>query len=317
MSVKYKKVFIGDFIPIELSQLRDDEKVTFNIYADENGKKNLVVLSGCILSKALKERLKSEQVEILYVSSQEKDLLKNYLIKERIRKDKTFHVEKYKQYLEIKENFFEIEKRLLLIDRQIPFSLYIPESLDFVCLLEANEKKPQKIPEELLESDKPIFIKASELPLYNEYINSVLLKSLDSSLKAFALKENSKIVLKELLNDPRSKKVVSKVKNLAQNVVSTIVEDKEALFNLLSLRDYDYYTYTHSVNVCVLSIGLGKSIGISHDELEELSIGSMLHDIGKSMIPKYILNKPGRLTYEEFLIMKSHVLRGEELLKEH
>ena len=83
------------------------------------------------------------------------------------------------------------------------------------------------------------------------------------------------------------------------------------------IMSYDYYTFTHSINVCVFSVALANDTGLANrSELYVLAVGTLLHDIGKSEIPKAILNKRGPLTPEEMDVMKTHVVRGEKLLAE-
>jgi HD-GYP domain-containing protein (c-di-GMP phosphodiesterase class II) len=80
---------------------------------------------------------------------------------------------------------------------------------------------------------------------------------------------------------------------------------------------YDYYTFTHSINVCVFSVALANQIGLhGRAELHDFAVGALLHDLGESEIPKPILNKTGALTAEEMEIMRSHVIRGENILLE-
>lgn len=82
------------------------------------------------------------------------------------------------------------------------------------------------------------------------------------------------------------------------------------------MKGYDEYTYTHSVNVCILITTLAKSMGYSEDQLLEIGFGGLLHDIGKMCIPENILNKPGMLTESEFATMKRHSMLGFELIKD-
>jgi putative nucleotidyltransferase with HDIG domain len=82
-----------------------------------------------------------------------------------------------------------------------------------------------------------------------------------------------------------------------------------------SLEARDTYTRGHSQRVCDLSLLIGESLGLSQEALEELRVGTILHDIGKIGVPDQILNKPGRLDDEEFEIMKSHPVIGYEICK--
>jgi HD-GYP domain-containing protein (c-di-GMP phosphodiesterase class II) len=99
---------------------------------------------------------------------------------------------------------------------------------------------------------------------------------------------------------------IRKSKRMVQNMLDCLSED-EALFLCLStIKDYDDYTYTHSVNVAVLSLCLGNRIGLSRNSLEHLGICGLFHDLGKVDIPREILTKPGQLTEGEWIEMRKH-----------
>jgi HD-GYP domain-containing protein (c-di-GMP phosphodiesterase class II) len=114
-----------------------------------------------------------------------------------------------------------------------------------------------------------------------------------------------------------SEKVVSerragtrKLKRITQNMVDLLTEDESVLLGMSTVRDYDDYTYTHSVNVAILSLCLGKRIGLSRVSLTRLGMCGLVHDLGKVEIPREILNKPGKLTDQEFEEMKRHPVKG-------
>lgn len=97
---------------------------------------------------------------------------------------------------------------------------------------------------------------------------------------------------------------------VADTMVSDIVERHGNLVQLTDLRVHDMYTFAHCVNVAMLSTLIGVMAGLRPKQLEELSLGALMHDLGKISIPHSILNKPGRLTEEEFAIIKSHPKNG-------
>ena len=84
-----------------------------------------------------------------------------------------------------------------------------------------------------------------------------------------------------------------------------------------NLRNYDDIIATHCQNVALISNILGQWLGVTGDDLKVLTTAGLLHDIGKLTIPQHILNKPGRLSDEEYALMKDHVKRGYQLLKDH
>ena len=85
--------------------------------------------------------------------------------------------------------------------------------------------------------------------------------------------------------------------------------------NLMDIKSFDDYTFTHNINVATISLFIGEALGLSKDDLFELGMGCMLHDVGKINIPIEILNKNGKLTDQEFAQMKSHPMKGFEILQ--
>ncbi|MDR1050172.1 MAG: HD-GYP domain-containing protein [Deltaproteobacteria bacterium] len=109
---------------------------------------------------------------------------------------------------------------------------------------------------------------------------------------------------------------VSEVQENVDELVESVSRNRDALTALIKLRHFDDYTYTHSLNVSVLSISAGKTLGLTDAELKTLGLGTMFHDLGKLRIPDNILNKPGKLTDEEFEIMRNHAALSAEILTE-
>ena len=106
-------------------------------------------------------------------------------------------------------------------------------------------------------------------------------------------------------------------KMLISNIVEEIIENKDTMVNLIDLKFFDDYTFFHSVNVAVLSVLIGVELGLSREHLFNLGLAGILHDIGKIFIDKDILNKPSKLTDDEYLIMKKHSDYGYNYLKEN
>lgn len=106
------------------------------------------------------------------------------------------------------------------------------------------------------------------------------------------------------------------VQENVDDLVDSVSRNRDALMALMKLRRFDDYTYTHSLNVSVLAISAGKSLGLSNEELRVLGLGTMFHDLGKSRIPGNILNKPGKLTDEEFAVMRNHAALSGKIIVE-
>ncbi len=129
---------------------------------------------------------------------------------------------------------------------------------------------------------------------------------------------------RSIISDETRMKAINKLKKLdinacmflANSIVNEIQSSESLLIEQTSLSSYDSYTYVHSVNVDVLSVVTGIGLGLKNDELERLSQSALLHDIGKCDVPLEILNKPAKLTKEEYEEMKKHPEYGLKRLRE-
>jgi HD-GYP domain-containing protein (c-di-GMP phosphodiesterase class II) len=103
---------------------------------------------------------------------------------------------------------------------------------------------------------------------------------------------------------------------LVEDITQSVMRNPGALVSLARLKTRDDYTYMHSVAVCALMVALGRRIGLSEAECRDAGQAGLLHDIGKALMPLEVLNKPGKLTDAEFSVMRSHPVRGHELLQQ-
>lgn len=133
------------------------------------------------------------------------------------------------------------------------------------------------------------------------------------------IRRESKRRVKRLMNNISLNRRIGfkKIHKSVNDIIDNIIGDENLLVNIVDIKNHDDYTFSHSVNVAVLSIMIGIFLGYDRARLKKLGIGSMLHDIGKVFIPKEILNKPGRLTEEEYEIMKEHPRLGFDFLKKY
>ena len=99
-------------------------------------------------------------------------------------------------------------------------------------------------------------------------------------------------------------------------LIEAIQREGEALLILAALRQKDEYTFTHAANVCILTLAQAMALGIEGQLLNDIGMSAMLHDIGKMLVPDEILTKSGRLTEDEFAIMKQHPILGARYLSE-
>lgn len=103
---------------------------------------------------------------------------------------------------------------------------------------------------------------------------------------------------------------------LVEEVANSVSRNPSALISLARLKTKDDYTYMHSVAVCALMVSLARQLGFGEAQMREAGLAGLLHDVGKMAMPIDVLNKPGQLTDDEFAVMRSHPVRGYEMLME-
>jgi putative nucleotidyltransferase with HDIG domain len=103
---------------------------------------------------------------------------------------------------------------------------------------------------------------------------------------------------------------------LVQDISESVERNPGALVSLARLKTADDYSYMHSVAVCALMVALAHRLGLDEAECREAGLAGLLHDLGKALMPTAVLNKPGRLTEDEFAVMRTHPQRGHEMLAE-
>ena len=100
------------------------------------------------------------------------------------------------------------------------------------------------------------------------------------------------------------------------SIVDELLENRNLMVNMIDLKCFDNYTYAHSVNVAVLSVIIGISMGLKKELLFRLGLGAIMHDIGKVFVDKNIINKPGKLTNDEYELVKTHPIAGYRYIRE-
>ncbi|HMS83468.1 MAG TPA: HD-GYP domain-containing protein [Nitrospira sp.] len=126
----------------------------------------------------------------------------------------------------------------------------------------------------------------------------------------------AKTIVQNAMHDTRLGRAINmeEVNRVISDMTDSVLRNPDALTSLTRLKQFDEYTFFHSVNTSILAMSLGRHREFDRGALHQIGVGTLLHDIGKTKIPSEILNKPGRFEPHEMEIMKQHVLRGVEVL---
>jgi putative nucleotidyltransferase with HDIG domain len=211
----------------------------------------------------------------------------------------------------------------LRVDSILSFDLFLLVDRQLVLYRSANLPFTERTRSKLMENKVDrLYITNENRGAYQRYIEDNLDKILadpgvQEEKKAGILYETSTSLVKDVLSNPTYGENVQRSKDLVETTVGYILKGRQAFLNLLKITSFDYYTYTHSVNVCTFAIALAQQMGLNDEEfLNELGLGALLHDVGKSRISERILNKRAALSPIEFEIMKKHPKWGVDILTE-
>ena len=323
MVTKFRPIENQGYFLFDVGKLIIGSTIPFDVHMKQGGMFELLFEFGTEYTALTRDYLIQRGLKELYVTDEDKPVLESYMSKGFSGSTSILESSKaFKDYTFHKDQYYQIDRQMLIPGSEVNFSIYVMKNFAYLQLLHATGENAATLTEKVLESKGDLLIPSADIPRYNEYIGS-LLRS-DSvkgkgagKFRALLIKENSKIIVRDLFENPRSGEKIKQTKTMVDGMIESIMANRDNIYDLLSLRGYDYYTYTHSVNVCVLSVGLGVAVNLNQTEIEMLGVGSMLHDIGKSVIPAEIVNKQGKLDDTEYRIIQSHVYEGEKILKDN
>lgn len=222
-----------------------------------------------------------------------------------------------------KDKFLPIYLDALRMDTVVDFDLYIEIGNDLILYRAADLPFTEKTRATLLENNvKKLYVPGGERDLYQKYVETNIShimrdETIPEQTKAGIVYDSTTLIVKDVLANPTLGDNIKRTKALVETQVNFILQGHEAFHNLLKVMSFDYYTYTHSVNVCTFSVAFARHLGYNDEEfLNNLGTGALLHDIGKTRISERILNKRTKLTPLEMEIVKKHPRWGVELMEE-
>ena len=154
--------------------------------------------------------------------------------------------------------------------------------------------------------------------IQSEAFSDIVVDSyIDDSLKAKSLKKVKDVYYEFKMSSGKiNTGTIRQLSSIVNDLITELLYKDDLTYNIIDFKNFDNYTYQHCLNVAILSISTGISLSLSENTLHDLGMAGLLHDIGKMMIPIEILNKPSKLTDEEFEIMKTHPANAVNQLKD-
>lgn len=139
----------------------------------------------------------------------------------------------------------------------------------------------------------------------------------EESASARRIQGEANRLIRDLMQDVRLGQQIQseRIEPVVEKITQSILRNSGALLSLCRIKNKDDYTFQHSVSVCGLQTAFCRALGMSAEDIHEAGIGGLLHDIGKTRVADAILNKPGRLTDDEFAQIKCHVVESRKILE--
>ena len=215
------------------------------------------------------------------------------------------------------QTFFKIRVNTLLPTRPTSFDVFVMINGKQIHYLRPGELLSSAKIAQLDRAD--VFdVPEPQRQSYKTYVFEALNdSSLDVKTKATILRESSLTLAEEIFEKPDVEEALHDSKELISNFIEFMDEEPTSMAHLISLSAHDFYTYNHSLDVGIYSLGLGKVAGYAPDDLLELGRGALFHDIGKRNVHVDIICKNGPLSDVEWAQMQKHPLYGLKILTEY
>jgi HD-GYP domain-containing protein (c-di-GMP phosphodiesterase class II) len=215
---------------------------------------------------------------------------------------------------------FRVRISTILPDMTLPFDLYLEINNNKTIYLRAGSSISKEKIASLQQKDSGEFfsIHEQDRQLYRDFIRSTINSTTTTpNEKAKVLRESSYSLMEELFENPDVHKALADSRPIIKDFLSLMEAEPQTLGYMIGLSAHDFYTYNHSLDVSIYSLGLGAAIGFSKTDLEELGLGALFHDIGKRHVPLEILCKKGPLDAHEWSKMQMHPQFGLAILNEN
>lgn len=214
------------------------------------------------------------------------------------------------------QGYFKVRINSMIAGKSINFDLFVRLNNKLNLYLRAGEQlQKDKISRlDSKDSGEIFYVREQDRKAFKDYVQEQLISDISVQEKATVLRESSIALIEELFESPDVHKALEHSKPIIRDFVEFMKAEPEAMASLISLSSHDFYTYNHSLDVGIYSLGLGEAVGFKDKELEELGVAALFHDIGKRQISLDILCKKGPLNDAEWSQMQKHPQYGLAIL---
>lgn len=220
----------------------------------------------------------------------------------------------------MRPEYFRIRLNTIRPEKITTFDIYLCVDRKFILYLRAGDRLSDgKIKTlHMRDSGDSFFVRFEDKQIYRDWVREELNSTIINPFeKAAILRESSMALMEDLFENPDVNKALDESRPIIRDFINLMENAPEAMAFMISLSGHDFYTYNHSLDVSIYSLGLGKALSYDKDTLEELGVGALFHDIGKRNVSLEILCKKGGLDEHEWEQMKMHPQYGLAILNDH
>ncbi|MCB0412614.1 MAG: HD domain-containing protein [Bdellovibrionales bacterium] len=216
------------------------------------------------------------------------------------------------------DKYIKIRLNSIHPSEPVPFDIFILINNKHIHYLRAGDSlKLQKIEHFEKKAPDNFYILSQDRIRYKSYIRDHMNNDqLSTRDKAIILRESSMSLVEELFESPDVSKALEESKHVIDDFIEFMDRNADGMGHLIGLSSHDFYTYNHSLDVGIYSLGLGQAAGYKDSDLKELGLGALFHDIGKRHIDINIICKKGPLDDLEWAEMQKHPQFGLALMEE-
>jgi putative nucleotidyltransferase with HDIG domain len=218
------------------------------------------------------------------------------------------------------EKFFNVRINSLIPGKPTTFDIFLKVNNQIVVYLRAGDKLEKQKIQSLNTKDSGFYflVKETDRKLYKAYVHDQMSSTdLNVAQKALVLRESSMSLVEELFESPEVNKALNAARPIIKDFIKFMDAEPQAMGHLISLSSHDFYTYNHSLDVSIYSLGLAEVLSFNKIDLEELGVGALFHDIGKRQVSLDILCKKGPLNEAEWAQMQKHPQYGLLILNDN
>lgn len=216
--------------------------------------------------------------------------------------------------------YFRIRLSTIRADKHTAFDIFISVNGKMILYLRADDRLSDAKISMLHSRDtgNSFFVRTEDKEKYRQWVREEMTSDLiEPFSKAQILRESSVAIMEDLFENPDVNQALNESRPIIRDFIEFMDHEPEAMAYLISLSGHDFYTYNHSLDVSIYSLGLGQALGYNPRDLEELGAASLFHDVGKRNVALEILCKKGPLDDAEWEQMKRHPQYGLLILNEN